>query len=110
MVDADTVTIPRQEYEAMKERLARLEDIVAGHAAVTGATLPHDFAMRIIGGDHPARVWREYRGMHPLELAIAAGMSEDDLRDIEIGKKPGSVQAYKGMAVALGVPVDALLP
>jgi mRNA interferase RelE/StbE len=105
----DTVTIPRSEYEAMRARLEDLDDILAGHAAQTGATLPHDFAMRIINGEHPVRVWREYRGLSAVALAEAADLSKPYLSEIETGKKPGSVDAYKHLAAALGVPVDALI-
>ncbi len=106
----DTVTIPRAEYDALRARAEDLDDIVAGHAAVTGATLPHEFAMRIIAGEHPVRVWREYRGLSAVELAAKAEMSKPYLSEIETGKKPGSIEAYKGLSQALGVPVDALLP
>jgi Helix-turn-helix. len=106
----DTVTIPRAEYEAMRARLEDLDDILSGHAAMTGATLPHDFAMRIVGGEHPVRVWREYRGLSAVALADAANVSKTYLSEIETGKKPGSIEAYKGIAGALAVPVDALIP
>jgi len=110
MTNTNTVTIPRAEYEAMRTRLEDLDDILAGHAARTGASLPHDFAIRIIGGEHPVRVWREYRGISAVALAAAAQVSKTYLSEIETGKKPGSVEAYKGIAGALGVPVDAVLP
>ena len=69
----ETVTIPRAEYEAMQARLEDLDDILAAHEAMTGATLPHDLAMRVISGEHPTRVWREYRGLSASALAEAAG-------------------------------------
>lgn len=106
----DTVTIPRAEYDAMRARLEDLDDILAAHAAVTGATLPHEFAMRVIAGEHPVRVWREYRGLSATALAARAEVSKTYLSEIETGKKPGSIEAYKGLSRALGVPVDALLP
>ncbi|SEH49684.1 helix-turn-helix domain-containing protein [Magnetospirillum fulvum] len=109
MTNSDTVTIPRAEYEAMQTRIEDLDDILAGHAARTGVTLPHDFAMRIINGDHPVRVWREYRALSAVALAEAAKVSKAYLSEIETGKKPGSVEAYKSLAAALAVPVDALL-
>jgi mRNA interferase RelE/StbE len=106
----DTVTIPRAEYDALRARVEDLDDILAAHAAVTGATLPHDYAMRVVSGEHPVRVWRDYRGLSAVELAAKAEMSKTYLSEIETGKKPGSIEAYKGLAQALGVPVDALLP
>lgn len=106
----ETVTLPRAEYEAMRERLEDLEDIVAARAAQTGHTLPHDSAMRILAGEHPVRVWRDYRGMSAVALAAAARVSKTYLSEIETGKKPGSVEAYKSIAGALGVPIEAVLP
>ncbi len=106
----ETITIPRAEYEALRARIEDLDDILAGHAARTGVTLPHEYAMRIVEGEHPVRVWREYRGMTAAALADAAKVSKTYLSEIETGKKPGSVDAYKGVAGALAVPVDALLP
>ncbi len=105
----DTVTIPRAEYKAMLARIEDLDDILAGYAAQTGTVLPHEFAMRIVGGEHPVRVWRDYRGMSAVALAEAAKVSKTYLSEIETGKKPGSIEAYKGLACALGVPVDSLL-
>ncbi len=105
----DTITISRAEYEAMRARIEDLDDIVAAHAARTGITLPHTFAMRIIGGEHPVRVWRDYRGMTAAKLSEAAEISKTYLSEIETGKKPGSVDAYKSIARVLGVPIDALL-
>lgn len=105
-----TITIPRAEYEALRARIEDLDDILAGHAARTGVALPHEFAMRIIEGEHPVRVWREYCGMTAAALANAAKVSKAYLSEIETGKKPGSIEAYKGIAGVLAVPVDALLP
>lgn len=105
----ETVTIPRVEYDAMRARLEDLDDIIAGHAAKTGVTLPQAFAMRIIGGEHPVRVWREYRGLSSAALAEVSEVSKAYLSEIETRKKPGSVDAYKRLAEALSVPVDALL-
>jgi mRNA interferase RelE/StbE len=105
----DTVTIPRAEYEALKARSEDLDDIIAGHAAMTGATLPHDYAMRIINGESPVRVWRDYRGMSAAALADSSKVSRAYLSEIETGKKPGSVEAYKSLSAILRVPIEALV-
>jgi mRNA interferase RelE/StbE len=105
----DTVTIPRAEYDAMRSRIEDLDDILAGHAARTGAALPHEFAMRIISGEHPVRVWREYRGLSSAGLAESAKVSKAYLSEIETRKKPGSVDAHKHLAATLCVPFDALI-
>ncbi|SBV91369.1 Phage-related transcriptional regulator [uncultured Alphaproteobacteria bacterium] len=105
-----TVTIPQEEYDALLARVEDLDDILAANAAMTGARLPHECAMRIIDGQHPTRVWREYRGFSALALAKKSGVSQAYLSEIETGKKPGSVEAYKAIAEALSVPLDAVVP
>ena len=106
----DTITIPREEYDSMRTRLEDLDDIIAAHAAHTGVTLPHALAMRIINGEHPVRVWRDFRNLSAAALAEKAGISKPYLSEIETGKKPGSIDAYKAVAEALGVSLDAVVP
>ncbi len=107
---ADTVTIPREEYDALRARIEDLDDILAAHATMTGARLPYAFAIRDIEGEHPVRVWRDYRKLTASALADMSGVSKAYLSEIETGKKPGSVEAYKAIAAALDVPLDAVVP
>ncbi|MBO1909685.1 helix-turn-helix transcriptional regulator [Microvirga sp. 3-52] len=60
-------------YDAAKRRLASGDDEL----------IPAEFANRILGGESPARVWREYRGLTAKELAVQVGISEADLGQIE---------------------------
>ena len=116
----DTVTIPREEYDKLRARrdecdelrarIEDLDDILAAHAAMTGARLPYEFAIREIQGEHPVRVWRDYRKLTATALAEMSGVSKAYLSEIETGKKPGSVEAYKAIAAALDVPLDAVVP
>ena len=71
--------------------------------------MPFELVKRIAGGEHPVRVWREYRGMKTGELAAAAGLAASYLSDIENGKKPGSVKTMKRIAAALNVTVYDLI-
>ena len=106
----ETVTIPKARYEAMCQRLEDMNDILAAQASLSwGDGLPSEFAKRVMRGEHPVRVWREYRGMTALALAEAAKVSNTYLSEIETGKKPGSVEVYKAIAAALNVKVDTLL-
>ena len=43
------------------------------------------------------------------ELATAAGIANSYLSDIENGKKPGSINAMKRIAIALDVTIDDLI-
>jgi DNA-binding XRE family transcriptional regulator len=104
------VTIPLDELNAMRARLEDLDDILAAYEARSGAVLPQELALRVIEGAHPVRVWREHRQMTAMALAAAAKVSRAYLSEIETGRKPGSVEAYKAIAAVLRVPIDAIVP
>ncbi|MBK1663946.1 hypothetical protein CKO38_07955 [Rhodospirillum rubrum] len=82
----ETVTISREEYDALHARIEDLDDIVAGHAATTGVRLPHAFALRVIEREHPLRVWRAFRKLSASALAEKAGVSKAYLSEIETEK------------------------
>ena len=107
MTSPETITVSKADYEALLARIEDLEDIAA--AAGTGITLPAAFADRIMDGEHPVRVWRDYRGLSLVDLAGRAGIAEGCVSEIESGKKRGSVEAYKALAQALETSVDWLL-
>ena len=71
--------------------------------------VPFALVKRMADGEHPIRVWREYRGMKAGELATAAGIAESYLSSIEYGRKPGSISAMKRIAIALEVTIDDLV-
>ena len=105
--------VPLAEYEALQNAVD--EDVL--DAAIIRQVLedpdqelvPFELVKRIDGGEHPVRVWREYRGMKSGELAAAASIAASYLSSIENGKKPGSVKAMKRIAAALSVSVDDLI-
>ncbi|MBK4722702.1 helix-turn-helix transcriptional regulator [Azospirillum sp. YIM DDC1] len=105
----ETVTIPRAEYDALTARLEDLEDILTAMQAHGGQPMPLEWAKRILEGESPVRVWREFRGLSLRGLAGKAGVSAGYLSEIEAGKKPGSVEAYKALAEALDTSVDWLV-
>lgn len=109
VVSAETVTLPRGEYDAMRERLEELEDIIAVQRHRTGVTLPAVLADRIIDGEHPVTVWRDHRGLSQRALAAKAGISPSYLSEIESGAKPGSLETYKALAEALDTTLDWLV-
>lgn len=104
--------VTRAEFEALRERLEEMEDAIIVRAAkVRGAEktdLPAAFMQRLIGGEHPVRVWREFRGMTPDRLSRTSEVSKSYLNEVENGKKPGSVAFFKKCAKALAVDLDDL--
>ena len=105
--------VPRAEYEALRDAV----DEDAMDASIIQRFLedpdqelvPFELVRRIADGEHPVRVWRNYRGMKARELATVADVAASYLSDIENGKKPGSIKAMKRIADALNVTVDDLI-
>jgi DNA-binding XRE family transcriptional regulator len=71
--------------------------------------LPKAVADRLANGDNAVRVIREWRGMIQGELAVAVGISQNHLSEIETGRGKGPAGLQKKFARALGVPVDLLI-
>lgn len=109
MIESDTVTLPRQEYEALLARLADLEDIAAARRVEHSPRLPHAVAVAVMRGEHPVRAWRGHRGLSLRALAAAAGVSSSYLSEIERGAKPGSVEALHRLAQHLDTSIECLL-
>jgi DNA-binding Xre family transcriptional regulator len=111
----EMVMLGRAEYDALVEMAEMLEDVAAYDEAkrriAEGDDLrvPSEFVDRLIDGENPVRVWRDFRGMTSKDLAKAIGISAAYLSEIETGKKPGSLDAMKRIADALEVPLDNLV-
>jgi len=70
--------------------------------------IPAEFANRLIDGENPIKVWREYRGMTSRGLAAKADISPGFLSQIENGVRDGSFETIKKIAAALNVTLDDL--
>ena len=112
----ETVTIPKAEYQRLGAVEQNLADIHAGLAvqarvdAGTEEFVPEAVLDRLIDGESPLRVWREYRGLSQSALALAADTSRVQIVDIEAGRRTGSVHTLRRLAGALGVGLDDLVP
>jgi DNA-binding XRE family transcriptional regulator len=102
------VTIPQAEYERLVADSEMLADLAAYDAAKAeaGEGMPLTVFSRIISGENPVKVIREWRGLTQAELARRADLHRVQLHDIESGKSRGSVETLKAIAVALDVPLD----
>lgn len=54
-------------------------------------------------------LFRTYRGLTQSELAQRSGVRQGLLSEIESGKKKGSIQTLKSLAIALDIDVDHLI-
>ena len=116
----DTVTISRADLDALidaGENEADIASVRTWHAYVGAvgrdAAIANSYtaaeAKRLLAGDNPIRIWREKRGMTQRALAAAAAIPAGYLSEIENGKKPGSVAAFRALAQVLAVPMEDLV-
>ena len=109
MTSQDIVTLPREEYDALVERNAELEDRLAAVDADDGVRVPHEVARAIIGGEKPAVAFRNHLGITLQELSERTGLAVGYLSEIERGVKPGSAAALALIAGAFGTTIDLLV-
>ncbi len=107
----EMVTIPREEYEALLAARDELEDISAYDRAKAdgGDSIPDEYVGRILDGETPLRVFRDWRGLTQAQLAETSGVNRVQIANIEGGKASGSVETLKRLAEALGLAVDDLI-
>ena len=126
VIERDSVIVSRDEWERISAAAARAERLEAIDEDKTDATLarraiervatgkdefvPFALAERILDGEHPMRVWREYRGLTGVQLAKRAGATQSYISNIETGKRQGSLQTMIAIARALGIDVEDLVP
>jgi len=103
--------VPYEEYAALVRLSEQMRNIRAYDAALadTGETVPHEVVRRLVNGDSPLRVWREYRALTQAVLARKAGIDKTYLSQLETGRKQGSVAALARLASALSVEIDDLI-
>lgn len=109
MSAVETVTLTREEYDALIERTAELEDLLAAGEAEGDARVPHEVALAIMAGTSPVRAFRDHQGFTLRELSERSGVALSYLSEIEHGRKPGSVAALTRIAGAFGTTIDALV-
>lgn len=73
-----------------------------------GAAVPHDVMVRLVGGENPLKVYREWRGLTQAELATQIGVTEGYVSQVERGARTLSRKAVSTAAVALGITPDDL--
>lgn len=85
-----------------------LKHAARGRSTDEDESYPADLVKRIIDGESPVRVFREYRDLSQSALAEASGVNRVQIADIEAGRKTGSVTTLRKLAAALGVDLDVI--
>jgi DNA-binding XRE family transcriptional regulator len=103
------------EHVALRELAEDAQDAVAlarfakRYASGTEETLPVEVVDRLIAGEPPLRVWREFRGMTAAQVAAAAQITPAHISKIESGKGEPSVALLKKLPRVLRVDMEALV-
>ena len=98
---------------ASEEDLADIRAALAVEARIARGEeelIPASVVDRLIDGEPPLRVWREFRDQSQAALARASGVNRVQIVDIEAGRSSGSVRTLRRLADALRVAVDDLIP
>jgi DNA-binding XRE family transcriptional regulator len=100
--------VPLKDFEQLKHDAEMLDDIRAYDAAKTRKeeAFPSDVAERLVAGENPIRVFRDYRGLTQEQLAKAAKIARPYLAEIEAGRKEGSISVLRAIAAALKLDLD----
>jgi mRNA interferase RelE/StbE len=107
----EMITIPRAEYDRLREAAEDLADLLAYDRAVAegGESIPAEAVNRMIEGESPLRVFRELRALTQSALSRMSGVNRVQIADIEAGRSAGSIETMRKLADALGVTIDDLV-
>jgi ribosome-binding protein aMBF1 (putative translation factor) len=110
------VVLAEADYQALLEKLEDAEDaasarLVAERIAKGEEELvPSAVVQRLVDGENPITIWREYRGLSVSALAAKSGISQSYLSQIEAGKREGRISVLSAIARSLSVDLDDLVP
>jgi|GEM_PF-524419 len=107
--DDTRVTLPSTELDALLARIEDLEDRLALAKAGGEESFPVDVLDRLLAGESPVRVFREYRGLKQNALAATCDITNSYLSRIEKGEKTPGVDIYRKLADALDLDIDDLV-
>lgn len=107
----DTITIPRAEYDRLREAAEDLEDIRAYDRAKAegGPAVPAEFVDRMLAGENLVTLWRQHRGLTIAQLAEKSGVHRTVISRLEHGHRGVRAETMRALADALGVKVDDLI-
>lgn len=105
--------VPWKQYEFFKKHVDEAdltdEELMTLADLEDDEVIPMYVSERLSAGEHPVKVFREYRDMTQKELAQKAGISPEYVSQIEGGKKQGSIDTLKAIAEALSLDLDDLV-
>lgn len=103
--------LPYADYQRLLELAEEAADVRAYDAALAAneETIPHEMVGRLVAGENPVKVWREYRGLSQAQLAAGAGLEMPVIERLETKLDSGSEEVLGRIAGVLGVELDDLI-
>jgi DNA-binding XRE family transcriptional regulator len=107
--------LPYSEYIALLELARDARDAASlarfpkRYASGREETVPAEVVDRLLAGESPLRVWREFRGMTAAQVAAAVHITPAHISKIESGKGEPSVALLKKLARVLRVDMEVLV-
>jgi hypothetical protein len=103
--------VPAETFQRMLDDLDELDDIRLYDKAKAKPQeyFPIELIDRLIAGENPVRVWREYRGLTAAALAAEVKIAAPYLSQIEHGRRLASQAVLRRLATALKVDIDDLI-
>lgn len=105
------VLVPEEDYRAIMALLEDKADVEAFDQAIANSeeAVPADIANRIIDGENPIKVYREWRGFTQSSLAKAVDSKPAYISQMETGVRDPSVAMLREMSNILNVSIDDLV-
>ena len=107
----DAVILSKKDYEKLLRHKEDLEDIRALKDYETSGEegFPSEVVERLVDGESPIKVYREYRGLTQIKLSEMVGVNQSYITQLESGKKKGTVRVLKKIATALNLDLNDLV-
>ena len=100
--------VPIAEWTELQMRLEVLQDIADAKSSRDAETFPVELADRLLAGESPLKVWRDYRGLTLQTLAERCGVTRQMLSMVEHAKAKPSTDLLAKLAAVLGCDMDDL--
>ena len=109
------VILQEAAYQNLVQNAEMADDIAhydfAKDALRKGETelVPFDLLTRVVAGENPIRVWRQYRRLTQADLAARAGVDRSHISKLEAGRAAGNVATLRKLAEVLDLTIDDLV-
>lgn len=108
------VMLSRPEFEKLAAAAENYADIEAAVFAQQRREageeyVPVELVDRLMAGENPLKVWREYRGLTLEGLGVLVGRQGSMISKLEKGRNEGGIKLWQALAKALSVDLDDLI-